>query len=90
MELSPREHIRRWFSYGGTSLSSILQDMPSIPISLNLKNDILIFNLQHILELGDEIFVTSNAPHLNLFEGIPDPAVPVKSPQTKPPLAEPL
>ena len=29
------------------------------------------FHFQHKLELGDEIFVTAHAPHLNLFECLP-------------------
>lgn len=40
-------------------------------------------HMEHSLELGDEIFVTSNAPHLNLFESIPPELTePVKSPQS--------
>jgi hypothetical protein len=40
--------------------------------------------LQHSLELGDEIFVTSNAPHLKLFESIPvEQPARIKSPQSR-------
>lgn len=40
-------------------------------------------HMEHHLELGDEIYVTSNAPHLNLFESLPDEnPKPVKSPQS--------